>query len=320
MDTFRIFITILRPVNLMMIALTQIFVRLFIILPVFELYQIQSTLNHFQFSLMILATLLIAASGYIINDYFDVTIDKLNKPFKISIHNRFSRSFMINLHLSLNLIAVVLAFAVSQLAGNYKLSFIYIVAAGLLWFYSSTYKKMFLIGNLVVSLLTALVVLLPVLFELPVLTVAQYGGMPSAVNHQAGRIILTTSLGYSLFAFLTNLVREIVKDIEDIKGDMSEGAHTIPAVLGYTNAKYVVLIAWTALIVFTAWVCYLYYQSQRTGPAWYFIATVIVPSVIGIYMLFSQHQPENMRRISMLLKIIMFFGIFSMVVFYYMNQ
>jgi 4-hydroxybenzoate polyprenyltransferase len=219
----------------------------------------------------------------------------------------------------MNILAVVLAFAVSYIAGNYKLSFIYVVAAGLLWFYSSTYKKMFLIGNLVVSLLVALTVLLPVLFELPVLIKTEYGGVLSPVQLQAARIILYTVFGYFIFAFLTTLIREIVKDMEDIKGDMSDGANTIPVILGFTNTKWLVAVLWITLIGLTGWVSYTYYQSQQMNRALYFVFAVQLPSLAGIFLLFKYDEPKQFSAISFLLKIIMLLGILSMGVFYLMS-
>jgi 4-hydroxybenzoate polyprenyltransferase len=319
MEKVKAFVLMIRPVNLAMIALIQLLIRFFIILPVFGIFKIQSTLNHFEFGLMIVATLLIAASGYIINDYFDVSIDAVNKPFRLTVNKLIPRYFAINLHLSFNIIAVVLAFAVSYIAGNYKLSFIYIVAAGLLWFYSSTYKKMFLLGNLVISLLTALVVLLPVLFELPVLTQTDYSGKISAVQLHAARIIVYTTVGYSIFAFLTTFIREIVKDMEDIKGDTGGGAHTVPIIVGLNASKWIVTFIWLLLIAFTTWICYTYYQSAQISHAWYFMLTVIIPSIAGIYMLFHNNEPQHFGRVSLLLKIIMLFGILSIPVLYYLQ-
>jgi len=310
----------LRPGNLMMIVLTQLLIRYCVILPVLDVFKLQSSLSHLEYGLMVLATMLIAASGYIINDYFDTSIDAVNKPFKIKVNDFFSKQSIVNIHLLFNLAAIVLSFVVGWIAGNYKLSFIYAVAAGLLWFYSSTYKKMFLVGNLVVSVLTSLVVLLPVMFELPFLIDEEIAGSITAVNLQAARIILYTTAAYFVFAFLATLIREIVKDMEDIKGDMTGGANTIPVVAGFGTTKYIVLVLWLVLMGLVGWFEYSYYKSNQLSRALYFVATIQLPSLAGIFLLFRFNEPEQFKTVSSLLKIIMTLGILSMGVFYLMSN
>jgi 4-hydroxybenzoate polyprenyltransferase len=294
--------------------------RFCVIMPVINVYGISSTLSHFEYFLMISATVLIAASGYIINDYFDSSIDAVNKPFKINVNDIFSKQTAVNIHLLFNLTAILIAFYVSWTAGNYKLSFIYVVAAGLLWFYSSTYKKMFFIGNLVIAVLTSLIVLLPVMFELPLILKSDSGGNVSTGNLTAARIILYTTAAYFVFAFFTTLIREIVKDMEDVKGDMTGGANTIPVVLGFSKTKILVVLIWLILIVLVGWFQYSYFISKQLFHALYFLITVQLPSVTGIVLLFVYSEPKKFGIISNLLKVIMFLGILSMAVFYLMGN
>jgi 4-hydroxybenzoate polyprenyltransferase len=316
MEKVKAFVLMLRPANLLMVAVTQLLIRFCVILPVLNLFQLNSSLSNAAYLMVVLATVLIAASGYIINDYFDSSIDAVNKPFKIKVNDYFSKQSIVNIHLLFNVAAIGLSFAAGWIAGNYKLSFIYAVAAGLLWFYSSTYKKMFLVGNLVVSVLTSLVVLLPVMFELPVLVNENV----SSANLQAARIILYTSAAYFVFAFAATLIREIVKDMEDIKGDMTGGANTIPVVLGFSQTKILVAVLWLVLMGLVGWYQYSYYQSKQLNNAIYFLATIQLPSVLGIALLFRFNEPEQFGKISLLLKVIMFLGILSMGVFYLMSN
>lgn len=309
-----------RPVNLLMIALTQLLIRFCVIQPVYEYFKIESSLSNGIYFLVVLATVFIAASGYIINDYFDQNIDSINKPFRLNVNEYFTKQQIVNFHLLLNLAAIIMAFVAAWLAGNYKLSFIYVVAAGLLWFYSSTYKKMFLVGNLVVSFLTAIAVLMPALFELPALVSENPLGRYDAVKLEAARIILITVTGYVVFAFLTTLIREIVKDAEDIKGDMSNGANTIPVMLGFGNTKILIFILWLALTALVGFVQYSFYKDGQLSRAIYFLVAVQLPSVTGWFLLLKANEPEQFGNISKLLKAIMFLGILSMAVFYLMNQ
>lgn len=309
-----------RPLNLAMIALTQLLIRFCVVLPVYEYFKIQSSLTNIEYSMVVIATMLIAASGYIINDYFDQSIDSINRPFRLNVNEYWSKQNIVNLHLLFNVAAIVLAFVASWLAGNYKLSFIYVVAAGLLWFYSSTYKKMFLVGNLVVSFLTAIAVLLPALFELPILVAENPLGRYDAVKLESARIILYTVTGYVIFAFITTLIREIVKDAEDIKGDMSAGANTIPVMLGFGNTKILIGALWLVLIGLVGWVSYSFYAEGHLSRVIYLAIAVQLPSLVGLFFLLKANEPENFSLISKLLKAIMFLGVLSMAVFYFMNQ
>lgn len=316
----KAFLIMIRPMNLLMIVLTQLLIRFCIAQPIFDYFKIQSSLSIIEYLLMVLATVFIAASGYIINDYFDQNTDSINKPFRLHINNYFSKQSIINIHLLFNFIAIVLAFIAAWLAGNYKLSFIYVVSAGLLWFYSSSYKKMFLLGNFMVATLTTLAVLMPVLFELPGLMQQNFSGNYDAVKLEAARIILYTVFGYVIFAFLTTLIREIVKDVEDIKGDLRDGANTIQVVLGLSYTKVVIGVLWLLLICLVALVQYSFYKEHQLARVLYLLVAVQLPSLLGIFYLWKAEQPEHFKFLSTLLKVIMFLGILSMAAFFLLNK
>ncbi len=310
----------MRPANLGMIALTQLLIKFFIINPALQFSRIEPSLSLFWYLVMVFATVLIAASGYIINDYFDQKTDSVNKPFRLMVHDYFTKQQIINIHLGLNFVAVALAFSAAIVADNFRLSFIYAVTAGLLWFYSSSFKKMFLIGNIIVSFLTALVVMLPVMFELPSLMQQNAFGQYDSMKVQAIGIILYTSTAYFIFALLTTFIREMVKDMEDLKGDMATGASTLPAILGLQKTKLIAVGFWLLLMVLIGWVQQMYWNEGSLLKPVYLLIAIQLPSLAGIFLLIKTQFPEGFAKISLLLKIIMVFGILSMAVFYFFNH
>lgn len=312
-------LTMLRPSNLILLLLTQFFIRFFIIHPVYEVLKIQSSFHLSIFIFTVLATVLVAASGYIINDYFDQNIDAINKPYRLHIHQYFTKQSIINLHLILNVIAVALATFAAWKVNHLKLSFIFIVASGMLWFYSESFKKMFFVGNMVIAFFTAFAVLIPVLFEMPFLLESNYSGGYDAVRLQAGRIIMITITGYCFFAFICTLIREIVKDMEDMEADAAEGASTLPIVLGLQYSKFVVLIFWTLLIAALAWLSFVFSLEYQFYRVVYIVTFLILPGILGIYLLIKSKEAQQFKSISFILKAILFFGILSMPVFYFLN-
>src|SRR5690606_19191379 len=161
--------------------------------------------------LIVLSTLLIAAAGYIINDYFDVKIDLVNKPKRVIVGRYLKRRMAIGTHQLLNVLGVIAGLLVS-----YKVALVNIFSVSPLWLDSERYKRQLLIGNVAVSLLTAL--------SLMILT----------VHYPQNRKLIFI---YAVFAFFISLIREIVKDIEDMKGDAFHGCRTLPIVVGIRRTK-----------------------------------------------------------------------------------
>ena len=157
---------------------------------------------------MTLATIMIAGGGYVINDYFDTKADLINRPNNVIVGTDISRGNALTWHLALNIIACILGALVSIRIGVWIFAFAYPIISGLLWFYSSTYKKMFLLGNIIVAFLISIIPLMPVAYQLP-------GQMntdnPNIINGVFDlNLIFYWSLGFSIFSFITTLFREII--------------------------------------------------------------------------------------------------------------
>ena len=211
MKQVKLYWNLLRGTNLLFIAIIQWLVFQSVIIPVLATQGVVPATGKLQFIFTILATVLICAGGNIINDYFDTRIDEINKPEKVIIGKSISRREAMLLHQFLTFSGVLLGLIVAVYAKSYLLGVIYILVPGLLWFYSSSYKRMFVAGNFVVATLSGLVPLLIGITE-KIFLERKYGD----------KIIDTGLIGdfmlwvlvFSFFAFLTTLIREIVYVIE----------------------------------------------------------------------------------------------------------
>ncbi|MFH2143003.1 MAG: UbiA family prenyltransferase, partial [Bacteroidota bacterium] len=159
------YLKLIRFYNLLIMALTMYAIRWFIIFPVLKSYGYSLQISEILFFLLVISTLTIAGGGYVINDYFDRKADRINDPKNVIVGTKIHRRFAIILHSVLNVVGVGLGFFVSIEIGHWKYGFIFLLTTGILWFYSTTYKRKFLIGNFVISLITAFIPLLVLFFE-----------------------------------------------------------------------------------------------------------------------------------------------------------
>jgi 4-hydroxybenzoate polyprenyltransferase len=304
------FFKLIRWPNLVFIAVTQILFRYFILHFVYrdphvdyEKIKLSETL----FLLLVLASVCIAAAGYIINDYFDVNIDQVNKSSKVFIGKIISRRWAIFFHATLSIAGLILSFIIGYQLHNFYVPLFNFFAILLLWFYSTTFKKKLLIGNIIISLLSAWVIL--------VLALAEYRFRISSediVWHQ----MLVLTFFYAGFAFVISLIREVIKDMEDIEGDSNFGCKTMPIVWGLPASKVFVAV-W--LIVLTATLLILQIFVVQFGwwlLALYSISTLIVPLLFVLKKLYVAKTKNDFHKLSSMVKMIMAAGILSMIFFY----
>jgi 4-hydroxybenzoate polyprenyltransferase len=301
------FLKLIRWPNLVFIALTQ-FLFYYCILPFVNTGSPSQYLPYNIFYMLVAASVTIAAAGYIINDYFDLNIDLVNKPSKLIIEKYINRRWAMVLHLGFS----TLGFALSCYAG-YKLRNIYIpffnlLAIAGLWFYSTTFKRKLLVGNILISLLTAWVI--------GVIALAEY----NLVKNTESQLViisrlLKVSFLYSGFAFIISIVREVVKDMEDIEGDLKYKCETMPIVWGIPVSK-VFAAVW--LVVLTVGVAGLQFYVLQFG--WwlsviYCVLLIIIPLLWILDKLYRAQSTSDFSRLSNAIKIVMFTGIVSMVFF-----
>lgn len=308
------FLHLIRYKNLLIIILTQYLMRCSIIKPFLEVYEFKLQFSELNFFFLVMATVFITAAGYVINDYFDTKTDLVNRPDRVIVGRTLNRRWAILLHVILNTIGIGLGVYISFYIGIPALSVVFVLITGILWFYSTTYKRQFLIGNVIVAFLTALVPLMVILFEIPLLN-KEYGLLMKEMHLSFLPIIVWVS-AFAMFAFLLSMIREIIKDIEDFEGDSAYGRKTMPIILGVINSKIIVI---TFIITTLFSLIYLNFRFLNDLITLiYFVVVLIVPLIFLVYKVFVAENKKEYRRASNLSKLIMLAGIlYSLVANYY---
>lgn len=321
MNFFTGFFKLIRGVNLLYIAFTQVLLQYCVVWPLFQYSSttqypngLQPSLQGFDFFLLVISTMLIAASGYIINDYFDVKIDEVNKPQRILVDRLLPRRKVMILHVLFNIVGVSIGFYLAWKVGQWHLGFIHVFAATILWFYSVFLKKQFLIGNLAVSVLTGLVVFTVWAYE-PLHD--QHGFISSNFGGRSTNLMQQYFVFYALFAFFLNLVRELIKDLEDIEGDKLGKCRTVPIVLGIKNAKNItsmvilIVISCLSLVLFSRG----FQDKFDIYTIVYAVLLVQLPLVYILSKLYTADKSADFKHLSYVVKGIMLSGILYLILF-----
>lgn len=311
------FFRLIRFPNLVIIALTQYAIRFGIIYPFLKQAGMDLFLSEMLFGTIVIATVLIAASGYIINDYFDVKLDLVNKPKQLIIGKTISRRQAMFLHVLVNGIGLFLALYVALKIDHPMLILFQFISAGLLWFYSVNFKKQVLIGNFIIAALTALVPFTAGYYELVVMydTISSEKiSSPFEADNLTSLLfsiqyLLYWIIGYSAFAFLLTLIREIIKDCEDIEGDKTFNCRTLPIVHSIKKAKTVSMVITGVLLLLLAGVEYIQYISNDWLSFTYFIVFITLPLIWVFFKTRASVIKKHFFIVSQSIKIIMLLGI-----------
>ena len=316
----RAFFNLIRWQNLLIVALTMVLMRYAVIdslISKIGVTLIEGTGNEipmtiqfpwFYFILLVAATVLITAGGYVINDYFDIKTDLINKG-KVIVGTKIPRRQAMMWHNIFNITGVAIGFFISWKAGYFMLGSLFLLVSGLLYFYSASYKRQFLIGNIIVAILTAMVPLLVVFYEWPALY--RYYRI-NAISLPEINFIFYWVGGFALFAFLTTLTREIIKDIEDFDGDIAYGRNTVPVVIGVLSAKVVsiCLIIITVILLYLTW----YFFVNDIITLIYLSAVIVLPLLFVVYKTVVSSTRKQLHKASTIMKIVMLSGILYSVV------
>lgn len=306
------FLKLIRWPNLFFIALTQF---LFYHCIVLSGTSSRFSLINFQtnFYLLILASVLIAAAGYIINDYFDLQIDNVNKPDKVVVDTIIKRRWAIMWHWILSATGILLSAYISLKISQWSILTFNSCCVLALWLYSTHFKRKLLIGNILISLLTAWTVIVIYLFSGASLF-SLNGWELEQLPFDIKRLFKLTML-YAGFAFIINLIREVVKDIEDIDGDVKFGCKTMPIVWGIPASKVFVAV-WIIVCSGILAVIQLYaWQNGFRFSVIYVIFLIIAPLLAMIKKLHRSETTADYHKISNQLKLIMLAGIISILFF-----
>jgi len=311
---------LIRWQNLLIVVLTMVLMRYAIVEPLISRIGVillkgsgeeipmvlQLPLSHF--FMLVFATVCITAGGYVINDYFDIRTDLINRG-EVIVGTRIPRRKAMLWHSILNIAGVAAGFYVSARTGSFWFGIIFLLVSGLLYFYSASYKRQFLIGNLLVSILTALVPVLAVIFEWA--AIYRYYSV-YAIELPDLKFLFYWAGGFSLFAFLTTLIREIIKDVEDFKGDAAYGRNTIPVMIGIRASRIISigLITITIVALFMVW---RFFINDRITLI-YISAAIVIPMLYVIYRLIKSQDKKELHIASGIMKLIMLAGILYSVV------
>jgi 4-hydroxybenzoate polyprenyltransferase len=263
------------------------------------------SLTSIDFIILSLSILCITAGGYIINDLFDIEADTINKPLKVYISKSISKKNAWVIYLLSSTLGVILGIYLSVIKNSDFLSFYFIGTTLLLFLYSVLLKKLVFIGNLCISLLVALPIYLLYKFDSNNITISnilQYFFLSIAIFY------------YMFFAFLTTMIREIIKDIEDINGDYMVKLKTLPILIGKTRARNISIFLSIVLLLFLFLVSSNYFISNK-----YFLGIIMLMlSTVVVYFIFKSWTATTKKQfqyLSNLMKLIMFIGILSMALF-----
>lgn len=276
----KAFLNLIRFPNLVLVVLSQALAQACLLSPGINRAKVWEP----GFGLLTLSTVLIAAAGYIINDYYDIKIDAINKPDRLVIGTAIRRRPAMFAHMILSVLGVAIGFWL-----YFPIGLINTGAVLLLWGYSARLKKMPLVGNIVIALLSASMLLVVAVYD-------------DSLNR--------ITIGYSLFAFLISLIREVIKDMEDMKGDASFDCRTLPIVLGIRNAK---LVLYPLIMIFLVFVIIVIVHG-RTSLLFdaYMLLLVLAPAIWLTIKLARADRKRDFTYLSNLNKAVMLTGILSM--------
>ena len=308
LNTFKEIMRLVRWSNLLFLAALIYLMEKWVAVPILDAAAFGEQLPWFITLLLALATVLLAAGGYVINDYFDVKIDRINRPDELIVTRTIPKPTAMHLSLCLSGVGILCGLVIAILLRSMTLGILFILVPGLLWFYSSSYKRLFMIGNLIIALLAGLTPMLVAMTNVAQLRLRYAPILPyTSLEHD----LYTWLGGFALFAFLLTWMREIVKDMQDQMGDRELECHSMPVVWGDTWTKIFV----TALAVLTlAIIGHLWYRVLPFPIGWnslstrYIVLGIITPLLGALGLLWAAKIPSDYKNCQQLIKFTMFLG------------
>ena len=308
LNAFNDIMRLVRWSNLLFLAALIWLMEKWVATPILVKAAFGEQIPGYMLLLIILATVLIAAGGYVINDYFDVKIDRINRPDEVIVTRSLSKPAAMRLSMTLSGIGIACGITVAILLRSLTIGILFVLIPGLLWFYSSSYKRLFMIGNLIIALLAAVTPMVVALTNVAILqlryeTILPYTTLPHDLYAWLG--------GFALFAFLLTWIREIIKDLQDQMGDRELECHSMPVVWGETGTKAFV----TALIVLTlAIIGHLWWHILPFPTAWTSLSTryialgIVTPLLCSIWLLWAAKIPSDYKTCQQVVKFTMLIG------------
>ncbi|HNP32475.1 MAG TPA: geranylgeranylglycerol-phosphate geranylgeranyltransferase [Flavobacterium sp.] len=297
------YLKLIRYQNLLLLALMQLIFRFGFL----KWQDIFLSLADWQYGLLVLSTVLIAAAGYVINDIMDQETDRDNKPETRIIGKSISEKAAYNLYFVLNITGVGIGYYLANVIHKPSFAGAFIIVSATLYMYATSLKQMLLVGNAIVALLLAFSVIIIGLFDL---LPATYDG-----NQVEMGVMFSILIDYAVFAFIINFIREIVKDMEDADGDYNQGMNTLPIALGVNRTSKVVSVLGIIATLILLWYINSNLMSSKLFYAViYGLLLIVGPMIFFVVKVWNAKSKKDFHLLSTVLKWIIFFGILSIMV------
>ncbi|MEE0923090.1 MAG: geranylgeranylglycerol-phosphate geranylgeranyltransferase [Paludibacteraceae bacterium] len=308
MDTIKNILQLVRWSNLFFLGALIYVMEKWVVVPILDDVAFGEQLPWYILLLIAAATILIAAGGYVINDYFDIKIDRINRPDQLIVTQYISKENAMRLSIGLSGVGMVCGLVAAWLLRSSTIAILFAIIPGLLWFYSSSYKRLLIVGNVTIALLSALSPMMIAIanvaqLQLKYSTILPYTTLEHDIYAWVG--------GFSLFAFLLTWIREIVKDLQDQMGDRELECHSMPIVWGNIVTKIVVtaLIVLTTVLIGWFWYSILPFDhSWQSFSTRYIVLAIIIPLWGALWLLWAAKIPSDYRTCQQVLKLTMFLG------------
>ncbi len=310
MAYFRLF----RVVNLLIMALIMYFFRFFLFESALGFENIASPLSELQFGMLVGMFVLLAAGGYALNDYYDIGMDEINNPEKTVLRKKLPLSAGQNWFFILTAAGLVIGFILAFMLKATSLYFMPVFIAALYWFYTTKYKREFLSGNLVVSFMAALNV--GIIYIYYIMAFIKVGTLPVIMMPYINAVTIV----FAVFAFYLTFIREVVKDIPDIKGDQEFECSNFPIKLGIKRTKIILLILSFAFIAALAYFAYYSYDTKRSYLMYYILILLIPYWIFIIRNLWKAADNKDFKDLALMLKVYMVAGVFSLQLLHMSNK
>ena len=302
------FLRLIRPLNLLIIAVTMYSIAGYLDIVYAGFNDGQMLILTFNFFLLVISTVFIAAGGNIINDYFDVKADRINRPERTVLTKHIKRRWAIVFHWTLNFIAFAIAIYLALVLETFWYVFIHLLSINLLWFYSMQLKRTLVIGNVVIALLTALVPLLVGIYYQDYFRgVSLEEAHPFHLNNYAFFPIYL-ALGLGIFAFVLNLTREIIKDMQDVKGDLVLKARTIPIVYGLKKSRSIVVFFVLMTMALSIPIVWFWQTGYIDGIALAPLFLSALSSIFSLIIILRPITDRNLKNAGLGIKFTIIFG------------
>ncbi|MDP5097684.1 MAG: geranylgeranylglycerol-phosphate geranylgeranyltransferase [Flavobacterium sp.] len=298
------YLKLIRYQNLLMLAFMQLVFRYLFLTKSY----IYLALTDFNYALLIISTICIAAGGYVINNIMDQDTDEIAKPQNRVVGVSISETVAYNWYIGLTIIGVGIGFYLSNVIYKPTFASMFILVATLLYVYATNLKQIPVLGNIIVAFLLSVSIVIIALFDV----------FPATDSENKIRMgeVFGILIDYAIFAFIINLIREIIKDLEDIDGDYQTGINTLPIAIGINKTKIIVSILTVFAVVILAYYVKTY-LFELDYVVYYALALIIGPLVYFGVKLQTAKEKKEFHHLSLVLKLILFFGIISIAVIVY---